>query len=131
MKCLGTRALRICDKKDIKEETTRLKNVFQAIGYPTYKIQSLLTIRGRTIHRRDLGEDDRKTLVLPYIPSLSENISSSCTVPDKNNLHVTRESCKFQCVFSRNRIYGSTRKFPVLMFYHSTCNKISRVIYTS
>ena len=78
VKCLGTRAQRICDRKDIDEETTRLKNVFQAIGYPTYKIQSLLTIRHRTIHRRDPGEDDRKTLVLPYIPGLSENISSSC-----------------------------------------------------
>ena len=51
VKCLGTRALRICDKKDIEEETTKLKNLFQAIGYPTYKIQSLLTIRDRTIHR--------------------------------------------------------------------------------
>ena len=76
--CEVSGTLRICDKKDIEEEATRLKNVFQAIGYPTYKIQSLLTIRDRTIHRRDPGEDDRKTLVLPYIPGLSENISSSC-----------------------------------------------------
>ena len=50
------------------------------------------------------------------------------TVPDKNNLRVTRESRKFQCVFSRNRIYGSTRKISVLMFYHFTCNKVSQVI---
>ena len=49
-----------------------------AIGYPTYKIQSLLTIRDKTIHRRDPGEDDRKTLVLPYIPGLSENTFISC-----------------------------------------------------
>ena len=43
--------------KDIEEETIRLQNVFQAIGYPTYKTQSLLTLRDKTIHRRDPGED--------------------------------------------------------------------------
>ena len=37
-----------------------------------------MTIRDKIIHRRGPGEDDRKTLVLPYIPGLSENISNSC-----------------------------------------------------
>ena len=80
VKCLETRAKRICNEEGYRTETNQLKNVFTSIGYPANKIESLLNIKKKTgiTHGEQPTKEDKKTLVLPYIPGLSENISTSC-----------------------------------------------------
>ena len=51
VKCLETRAKRICNEEGYRTETNQLKNVFTSIGYPANKIESLLNIRKTSVYR--------------------------------------------------------------------------------
>ena len=82
VKCLSTRALRICgDSTKINSESHKLYNIFLSLGYPHRKISNLLNNRDNTKRietAEDVAKEDKKPLVLPYIPKLSEKILTSC-----------------------------------------------------
>ena len=80
VKCLQTRARIICDDEEkFTRETTKLRDIFLSLNFSSYKIDKLLNIREKTSTRLSSTEEDNiKTLVLPYIPQLSEKITLTC-----------------------------------------------------
>ena len=80
VKCLRTRARIICDDEEkFTRETTKLRDIFLSLKFPSYKIDELLNTREKTSTRLSSTEDDNiKTLVLPYIPQLSEKLTLTC-----------------------------------------------------
>ena len=80
---LKTRAHRICDDQEkVNSESDNLQNIFLSLGYPPNRISNILSKVPNTINASvstsEVISDDKKTLVLPYIPGLSEKISNSC-----------------------------------------------------
>ena len=75
-KALRSKAERICGNKRMENEDKRLKNIFVDNGY--LKHSSDEEEDNYTHLKKDQGLDTViKTLVLPYIPGLSEDIDVS------------------------------------------------------
>ena len=73
--CLKKRAFNICSDRYLHQELCRLQDVFQANGFPTYRVTR--TIWGNQYKgegNKEENEEKKKTLVLPYVRGLSEAI---------------------------------------------------------
>ena len=86
IKCLRNRALNVCSEGNLPSELNRLYNVFRANGYPSSRINN--SLKPSRLKRNEdvstppcdlLTKTDRKrTLVFPYVISLSEDIRKAC-----------------------------------------------------
>ena len=78
--CLKKRAFNICSDRYLHKELCRLQDVFQANGFPTYRVTC--TIWGNQYksegNNEENEEEKEKTLVLPYVRGLSEAINRTC-----------------------------------------------------
>ena len=61
-------------------ETYKLQDVFQSIGYPSHKIQSLLKTHNSIQRNQPEEVENMKPLVLPYVSGISENIATCTSV---------------------------------------------------
>ena len=79
------RALNVCSEGNFPSELNRLYNVFRANGYPSSQINN--NLKPSRLKRNDVSTppcdlltktDRKKTLVLPYVKGLSEDIGRAC-----------------------------------------------------
>ena len=85
IKYLRNRALNVCSEGNLPSELDRLYNVFRANGYPSSRINN--SLKPSKLKRNEdvstprcdpLTKTDRKrTLVLPYVRGLSEDIGKA------------------------------------------------------
>ena len=86
MKCLKTRAERICDKKHIRKEIQHIKEVFMKNGYPRSLINKALRKRPMTDEAEQQDREERRAgqprrntpCFLPYVKGTSERIGKIC-----------------------------------------------------
>ena len=86
IKCLRNRALNVCSEGNFPSELNRLYNVFRANGYSSSRVNN--SLKPSRLKRNEdastppcdlLTKTDRKrTLVLPYVKGLSEDIGRAC-----------------------------------------------------
>ena len=70
---------RICDDDGkYSIETYKLQDMFQSIEYPSSKIQSLLKTHNSIQKNQPEEVENTKTVVLPYVSGISENIATVC-----------------------------------------------------
>ena len=82
MKCLRTRAEKVCHATKLTGELNHLKQVFRANGYPTRTVNCNLSIHPSPNHPPTQTEEqemtDPKSLHLPYVKGVSERLERKC-----------------------------------------------------
>ena len=72
--CLRVRAHNICDNTTLTSEKKHLQHVFESNGYPCWTVTNVLQ---QSQARQQPTLDDVKTLYLPYVKGLSEQIEKA------------------------------------------------------
>ena len=79
LRCMRDRAHQICSNTNREPELERLKEVFQANGFPEDLMTKTLTFHSTPAPIPEPGQEPVKTLCTPYICGLSEKLERVCT----------------------------------------------------
>ena len=79
LRCMRDRAHQICSNTTREPELERLKEVFQANGFPEDLVTKTLTFHSTPAPIPEPGQEPVKTLCTPYICGLSEKLERVCT----------------------------------------------------
>lgn len=123
IKCIKNRAKTICNEEYLEQELGNISEVFQKNGYPKRLVQKILTTDDRNKGKVNNGEEEKKTLIIPYVKGISEKIEK---VGKKLNLRVVFKyynSIKKNLMHMKHQVNYENKKGVVYKIPCSQCQQ--------